>query len=77
MRCNHCNTELALVKEPLPFNYCVMAGFLSGVIPAQYCLYILKTGFIKGMLCGALSGLMCLAVISILVFKNIRYKLYV
>lgn len=37
--CNHCGRELWLAKEPMPFNYCVIAGFLLMYIPIQFCIY--------------------------------------
>ncbi len=77
VRCNHCNTELALVKEPIPFNYCVMAGFLSGVIPAQYCLYILKMGLIQSMTYAIMLGLIAEIVCIMLTFKKIKFKRYI
>ena len=34
--CNHCGQQLWLEKEPLPFLYCVSAGFFIMYLPMQF-----------------------------------------
>lgn len=34
--CNHCGQQLWLEKEPLPFMYCVSAGFFIMYLPMQF-----------------------------------------
>lgn len=38
--CNHCGQQLWLEKEPLPFMYCVSAGFFIMYLPMQFFLYL-------------------------------------
>ncbi len=73
--CNHCNTELALVKQPVPFQWCMFAGFLSTVIPAEYFLYVQNLGLARSLLYAALIGLLGVGIVSILVLKGIRFKI--
>ena len=49
--CSHCGRQLWLKKEPLPFMYCVSAGFLMMYLPMQYFLYYCKMDFIDSTLC--------------------------
>lgn len=74
VRCNHCNTELALVKEPIPFKWCPFMGFVSTAVPAEYFLFIRKLGFARSMTYAALIGIFCLGIIILLTFKRIRFK---
>ena len=75
IRCNHCNTELALQKEPIPFNLCSFIGFLSTVIPAVYFLFIIRLGFDKSILYAAIIGLFAVIIISILTFNRSYFKI--
>ena len=63
--CNHCGQQLWLEKEPLPFMYCVSAGFFIMYLPMQFFLYYRNLGFID-------SVLYCLpiAVVSDVIFSN-------
>lgn len=73
--CNHCNKELALIKEPIPFKWCQFIGFLSTVIPAVYFLFFLKLGFDKSMLLAALFGVLGILTVSIFTFKRSYFKI--
>lgn len=73
--CNHCNTELALVKEPVPFQWCVFAGFLSTVIPAEYFLYVQKLGLARSLSYAALIGVLGVGIVCMLVLKGIRFRI--
>lgn len=75
--CNHCNTELALTKEPIPFKWCLLAGFLSTMVPAEFFLYVLKLGLVKSLLCAALIGIIVIGVISLLILGRIRFKRFI
>lgn len=75
IRCNHCNTELALQKEPIPFNLCSFIGLLSTVIPAVYFLFIIRLGFDKSILYAAIIGLFAVIIISILTFNRSYFKI--
>lgn len=75
IHCNHCNAELALIKEPIPFKWCPLIGFLSTVIPAIYFLFILRLGFDKSMLYAAMTGLLAIITISILTFQRSYFKI--
>lgn len=73
--CNHCNTELALVREPVPFQWCTLAGFLSTVVPAEYFLYVQKLGLARSLSYAALIGILGVCIVSVLVFKGIRFRI--
>lgn len=75
IHCDHCNAELALIKEPIPFNWCTFIGFLSTTIPAVYFLFFLRLGFNKSMSYAALFGLLAILIISILTFKRSYFKM--
>lgn len=75
IHCNHCNKELALIKEPIPFKWCPFIGSLSTVIPAVYFLFFLKLGFDRSMLYAAIFGLFAIITISILTFKRSYFKI--
>ena len=75
VRCDHCNTELALVKEPVPFKWCPFAGFASTVIPAEYVLVVQELGLAKSLSYAALFGLFSVIIISILTFKRSYFKI--
>lgn len=47
--CNHCGQQLWLEKEPLPFMYCVSAGFFIMYLPMQFFLYYCNLGFIDSV----------------------------
>ena len=74
VRCNYCDTELVLQKEPIPFKWCFFAGFVCGVIPAEYFLFILKLGLAKSLLFALLIGLLGLVVCMILILNKIYFK---
>lgn len=48
--CNHCGNEIWLEKEPLPFLYCVSAGFLIAYIPMQFCIHYWQMDFISSLI---------------------------
>lgn len=75
VRCDHCNTELALIKEPVPFKWCPFAGFAGTVIPAEYFLIVQKLGLAKSLSYAALCGLFVVVIISILTFKRCYFKI--
>lgn len=74
VHCNHCDTELMLPKEPIPFKWCVFAGFVCGVVPAEYFLYIRQLGLSKSLLYATLIGLLGLVVCMILILNKIYFK---
>lgn len=75
IHCDHCNTELALVKEPVPFKWCPLMGFLSGVIPAEYFLYIKNLGLARSLSYAAVFGVFGLAIIVVLTFQRSYFKI--
>ncbi len=74
IRCNHCNRKLALTREPIPFNLCVNAGFVMGVIPAVYFLFIQKLGFVRSMTYTVMLCLLMIVIVSILTYRRIYFK---
>lgn len=74
VRCNHCNAELALVKVPMPFTWCLFAGFMSTTIPAEYFLFVQKLGLAKSLSYAALIGACGIAIIAMLTFQRIYFK---
>ncbi len=74
IRCNHCDTELALIREPIPFKWCCCAGFISTAIPAEYFLFIKRLGLIRSLGYAAVIGMIVLFIISVMILKNCRFK---
>lgn len=74
VRCNHCDTELALVKEPIPFKWCPFAGFLSAVIPAEYFLFVRHLGLAKSLSYAAVCSAATVCIIAVLTIKRIYFK---
>ena len=74
IRCNHCNAELALIKEPVPFKWCPLVGYMSTVIPAVYFLFVRKLGFVESMLYAAIIGLLAVVTIAILTIERCYFK---
>ncbi len=75
VHCNHCNTGLMLIKEPIPFKWCPLAGFLCVVIPAEYFLYIKNLGLIESLSYAAIFGMFGLLVCMILTLNRIYFKI--
>ena len=74
VRCNHCDTELALIREPVPFKWCPLAGFLSVVIPGEYFLFVRHICLIKSLTYAALFGILTIGVIAFYTIKRIYFK---
>lgn len=74
VNCNHCNTKLTLIKEPIPFKWCPFAGFLCGLIPAEYFLFIQKLNLVKSLSYAASIGIVGLLICMILTLNKIYFK---
>lgn len=74
IRCNHCNAELALINEPVPFKWCPLIGYMSTVIPAVYFLFVRKFGFVESMSYAAIIGLLAVVTIAILTIEKCYFK---
>ena len=74
IRCNHCGNSISPSKEPIPFNACVVAGFLSIFLPMQFCLYYLHMGFLDSLMCALPIFLLLLAAVIILTLCRIKFK---
>ena len=72
--CNHCSHKIMLVREPVPFMYCVCAGFLSIYIPTSLFLYFYHFSFWKAALCSLPFALICFIVCVVLTFKRLFFK---
>ena len=72
--CNHCNRTVKQEKEPIPFKYCVFAGFLSIYLPMQVFLYVYKMTFIRSLVYSLPFVAACIAVVAILTFCKIRFS---
>lgn len=75
VHCNHCNTRLTLTKEPIPFKWCPIAGFLCGLIPAEYFLLIRKLGLTESLSYAALIGILGIIVCMIFTLNKIYFKI--
>lgn len=73
-RCNHCSHKVMLVREPVPFMYCVCAGFLSIYIPTSLFLYYYHFSFWKAALCSLPFALICFIVCVVLTSKRLFFK---
>lgn len=73
-QCNHCNRSVKLEKEPIPFHYCVIAGFISMVAPMELFLYVGKLSFGRSLLYSLPFVLICILIIAILTLRRIYFK---
>ena len=46
IHCNHCGQEVRPLKEPIPFNYTVVAGLLTSYISMEFFLYYIGLNFV-------------------------------
>ena len=74
IHCNHCNAELELVKEPVPFRWCPFIGLVSTALPAVYFLFVLKLGFGRSMSYAALTGLLAINTIAALTLDRCYFR---
>ena len=72
--CNHCGKEVKLIKEPIPFMYCVCAGFLSVSLPSYFLIYQFHWTFIKAVLSCLPFVIFSFIICTILTFKNLFFK---
>ena len=72
--CNHCNRSVKLEKEPIPFKYCVFAGFLSIYVPMQLFLYVCKMSFIQSLIYSLPIVVACISVVTFLTFRRIHFS---
>ncbi len=72
--CNHCNRSVKLAKEPIPFKYCVFAGFLSIYLPMNLFLYVYKMSFVDSLIYSLPFVVACILVVGILTFSKIRFS---
>lgn len=72
--CNHCNRSVKLEKEPVPFIYCVVAGFLSIYLPMQVFLYVCKMSFVQSLIYSLPFIVACISVIIFLTFRRMRFS---
>lgn len=71
--CNHCGKQLWLEKEPLPFLYCVSAGFFIMYLSMQFFLYYCNLGFIDSVLYCLPIAVVSEAICSIVVLYRIYF----
>ena len=72
--CNHCGKEVKLIKEPVPFIYCVCAGLLSVYLPSYFLIYQFHWTFIKAILSCLPIVIFSFIICTILTFKNLFFK---
>lgn len=75
IHCNHCDSELALIKEPIPFQWSPFIGCMSTVLPATYCLFVLRLGFLQSMAYAVISGLIAIIIVAIITLKRSYFKI--
>lgn len=73
IKCNHCLNNVKPKKEPMPFYISVLGGFLSVVIPIQFCLYYLKMDFLDSLLVASIFWLIWCIIVSLNTFTKITY----
>lgn len=73
IHCNHCHKEVWLEREPIPFMYCVCAGFIVTVLPMNFFLYYMKFGFLKSMLYTLPIFTIAEIVIMILTLRKMKF----
>lgn len=74
IRCNHCNAELSLLREPIPFKWCPLIGFLSTVVPAEFMLFYLNLSLLKSLIYSALIGSIVIMLMSIYTIRKIKFR---
>lgn len=73
INCNHCHKKIKPKKEPVSFLYCVCAGFLSVVLPVDYCVYMRKEDFVHSVLFALPFFILVEIIILFLILKRIEY----
>ena len=73
IRCNHCNQEVKLLKEPISFNYCFIIGFCISYGFMSFFLYFLKLDFIESLLYTLPIIIVFLLITMILTLKRIIF----
>lgn len=73
-RCNHCGREIWLIKEPIPFMYCVSAGFLIMYTSMQFFLYYRKMDFTHAVLYCLPLALITEIICSIIILHRIFFR---
>ncbi len=72
--CDKCGNEVKLIREPIPFIYCVWWGILCGYLPIQFYLYVCDFSFMKSVLCTLPLALILFIGIAIGTFRNMYFE---
>lgn len=73
IQCNHCHQRIKPQKEPIPFQYCVCAGFFSVVLPIYSYIYMYKGSFADAVLFAIPFFILVELIISLLILIRIQY----
>ena len=73
IHCNHCHKEVWLEREPIPFMYCVCAGFIVAVGSMNFFLYYMKFDFLKSLIYFLPIFAITELISMVITLKNIRF----
>lgn len=69
IHCNHCGREVRPLKEPIPFNYTVIAGLLTSYMSMEFFLYYIGLNLIHCIPIFAFA----MALVMIIVLGRIKF----
>ena len=72
--CDHCGRSIKLAKEPFPFKYGFLIGFLSMVLPMNLFLYIYHLPFLQSLLYTLPFVIGCIVVIAVITLCRIIFS---
>ena len=72
--CSHCGKQLWLEKEPIPFQYCVFAGFVIMYLSMEYFLYYCKMDFFHSMMFCLPIAILTEIICSAVILQRIYFK---
>lgn len=74
VRCNHCNTPLKLIKEPIPFQWCFSIGLWGIILPSYYFLFIKGLGLGVSLAYALLIESFLLPFLCVAYMKQLYFK---
>lgn len=73
IHCNHCGQEVRPLKEPIPFNYTVVAGLLTSYISMEFFLYYIGLNFVDSLIHCIPIFAFAMALVMIIVLGRIKF----
>lgn len=74
IQCNHCGNGIIPEKEPIPFHFAFISGFLAIVVPMQISLYVFHNNFLDSLVYGIFALSLDIIILIILTITTIKFK---